>query len=122
MSKCTCPTCGQFLSGAASWDYETRRFFADGSTVRLSKTQANIVDVLWQSIGRGGVCSADELLQRAYADDRNGGPLSPSTISVHLMNIRRKLEAVGWTVSKNMGTPRIGYQIQKLSNSLQAAE
>ena len=111
---CLCPTCGAELHDEVQWDFERRVFIGGGVAVRFTPTRAKIIDAIWRERLRGGVQSVIQLMAMVYADDPDGGPLNDNVLSVHLHHIRRELAATGYTITMNMGMPRIGYRLAKL--------
>ena len=107
-----CPTCGEKLREQFKWDRERRVFVGSGKAIRFTKTQAKLIDAIWRK--RGGVESIDQFMSLVYGDREDGGPENPSVISVHLANIRRRLKAIGYTVTLNEGRPRRGFCIIKI--------
>jgi hypothetical protein len=110
-----CACCGRPLPPKGpNWDFKTRTFTTPAGSVRFSPRKAIYIDALYRARNRGGFANVAELMDAVYADDIGGGPDHATTASVHLQQIRRRLEPVGWTISKNMGRPRINYQLMQI--------
>lgn len=108
-----CPTCGAALRDQFAWDGEARTFIGGRNSVRFSKREAVIFEALWRARNRGGIHSLEEFAARAYEGDRDGGPESLTIISVHLAHMRLKLNGSGYTITRNVGRPRVGYRVTK---------
>lgn len=108
-----CPTCGATLRDQFAWDGEARTFVGGGIPIRFTKREAVVFDALWRARNRGGIHTLEEFAARAYESDRDGGPESLTTISVHLAHIRLKLKGSGYTITRNLGRPKIGYRVAK---------
>lgn len=111
-----CSCCGRPLppKGPFIWDFESRTITGPLGSIRFSERKAIYVDVLYRARNRGGVYSLHELVNAVYADDVNGGPDNTNVGSVHLDQIRKRLEPIGLTISKNQGRPRCSYQIVQI--------
>jgi len=106
-----CPTCGSPLQDQVRWDVERRTFVAACGSARFTRTEASIFDALWRRRHSGGFATCEAFIASAFADDPDGGPEQPATLSVHLHKIRKRIEPLGFTVTKSSGQPRVGFRL-----------
>lgn len=109
-----CPTCGSQLRDEAFYDVERYVFIANGQSVRFPPALAKIMSVLWQTRNKGGVPNLERFAIALYADRPDGGPEYFNCISVQLNLLRKKIEPLGYTITKNFGTPRLGFRLVKM--------
>jgi len=96
----TCPYC-QNLAGDLTWDAEARILIGRGASVRLSRLQAKVFDLLWSRRNRGISLSAREMMDLVYADDPSGGPESENIVSVVIAtHLKPKLTAFNLTIER----------------------
>lgn len=114
-----CQCCGQPLSRSlpARWDLPAGTFSCAGGSVRFRPQEARFFNALYRSRNRDGFRDPRDLLAAAYADDPGGGPNSISVVAVMTRQIRQKIEPIGWTVTRNMGVPRMGYRLVRLEQA-----
>lgn len=100
----TCTCCGRPMPTKTplTWDLKSRTLTSQIGAVRLSPRKAIYIDALYRARNRGGIQTRAELMDAVYADKEDGGPDDFVTGSVHLNQIRKKIEPVGWTISKNL--------------------
>lgn len=95
----------------AHWDFESGTFTSHLGSVRFSHRKAVFIEVLYRARNRGGIHSRKSLMETVYADDPDGGPEWACGVSVHLNQIRRRLEPLGWTITKSGRVSRASYQL-----------
>lgn len=108
-----CQCCGQPLTTdlPPRWDVETGIFTTAIGAVRLSPQQSRFFDVLYRSRRRAAYYSTEGLMAAAYAGDPDTSPQCLHVVSVMIGQIRASIEPLGWTITRNMGVPRRGYQM-----------
>jgi DNA-binding response OmpR family regulator len=77
---------GRFASGDAEIDLEGYELRRGRKTVRLSPTEAAMLQLLWRE--RGRVVDRQRFLQEVWG----GTPIGDRTIDTHLLHLRQKLE------------------------------
>lgn len=110
-----CPTCGAQFGELPNWSRADRLFSFRGKAVGFTNREATVVDAVWRARLTGGISGRERLLQIAYADCRDGGPLVDSVMSIHLAAIRVKLATVGFTITYAMGRPRSSYRLIEIA-------
>lgn len=105
MTKLLCPHCGALM-----------RDFSELDIRAYTRLERRIIEALIQSGERH--LSKRELVEQIYFDDPNGGPdWAESSISVRMVELRRKLAKNGWTIETRHG---VGYQLRKAADVEQA--
>ena len=97
-----CPACGHPIAPTP-----------DG--LRASPTQQRIYEVLSRAGAHGA--TAREILDRAWAHDINGGPLSGNAVSVHISKMRPALARAGLGVASSYG-PEARYTLTVTKESV----
>lgn len=95
MAVITCPCCGAGI--------------ADRTV--LTRVQQRIYD----SVRRHPALTGRELMRYVYADDPDGGPLSPKIISIHIIAINKRLAPQGLAICNRRGSGD-GYKLIKLES------
>lgn len=109
-----CPTCGAPLPKQLEvWDFQCRTFIGGGVAVRFSKLQAKIFNAIWHARHSGGIQTREALTEIVYANDVNGGPIASCNLSQYIRVMRQGLRPTGYTITKNVGNPRVGYRLVK---------
>ena len=98
-----CPCCGQAWpeSDKIEIDNFTRCISRYGKRVRLSDKQFKIFQVIWKY---PMVLTRDEIIQKVYADDPDGGPLHSSTLSVTINFANKRLKEIGLSMGSKQGS------------------
>lgn len=109
-----CPTCGAPLSGQFSWSLEQRTFSTRSARVVFTEIQALIFDAVWKA-GKTGMNDRAQFMWAVYGERADGGPSGFNALAVHLVYMRRILEPIGYTITPNVGTPRQGWRLVKIS-------
>lgn len=98
----SCPCCGgEVVSREIYWNADLRTLSGRGAVVRLTPTEAEIIDALWRGRSRK-VYSLDQLASRVYADRIDGGPTT-KVLSAQLVMLRRKIAPLGLSIPKRGG-------------------
>ena len=79
---------GLIVNGRLTYDPDRRELRADGEVVRLTATEAKIVDLLMRNPGR--VFPAEEIYRRVW--DEEAAYACENTVMVHIRRIREKIE------------------------------
>ena len=79
---------GRIVNGRLTYDPDRRELRADGEVVRLTATEAKIVDLLMRNPGR--VFPAEEIYRRVW--DEEAAYACENTVMVHIRRIREKIE------------------------------
>lgn len=97
----------QLSAGGLTLDPFRHEVFRDGRFVRLGRKEFAVLEVLMRA--RGGVVSAEHLLEKAW--DENANPFTNS-VKVTISTLRRKL-GEPWLIRTESG---VGYAIDTLEN------
>lgn len=116
-----CPLCGSGLVDQFAWNREARVFVGNGQSVRFTEKQGCIVDALWRARNRGGIPSLRAFADLAWAHLEDGGAESLNDVSVHVINCRKKLQKIGFTITPNVGRPRQGFKLVRMADSAEVA-
>lgn len=114
MTEHCCPTCGGKLDNQFSWSPETRTFATSAAEARFTNMQAAIFAVIWRA-RKTGIQTSEEFLAAVTAHRTDGGPECFNNITVQMVRMRKQLEPTGYTITQNMGIPRQGWRLVKLS-------
>ena len=79
---------GLLVNGRLTYDPGRRELRADGETVKLTATEAKIVDLLMRNPGR--IFPAEEIYRRVW--DGEAAYACENTVMVHIRRIREKIE------------------------------
>lgn len=100
-----CPTCKQPTMQKLLVDLQTGAMTYDGTTIKLTPRQADIMHVLWEQY--------PQCVTRESLADRVGGMygdgLSIGTLKVHVSLLREKLKGLPISISR---FARDGYQLE----------
>lgn len=110
-----CPHCHQPVAeipNGPTWDFSARTFSVGTQSIRFSHRNASVFDALFRHRNRGAIDSTQALADRVYANEINGGPdTGENSVSVALVHIRNALAPLGWTITKSLGRPKIGFRL-----------
>lgn len=94
-----CPCCGQQVAGRAE---------ALIATIKLPKLQDRLARAMLADFGHW--VRWPKLLDAAYGDDPDGGPLTAQrTMAVHIFRLRHAIEPLGLMIENY---PGVGYRIR----------
>jgi hypothetical protein len=110
MIHCHCPLCGHPMPRKLVWESITRVFEADGRAVHLTCTEGRIFNALWH---KRHFATLDDLAKYVYHDRADGGPENLNTLSIIMGRLRKKLERLGYTITRNT-SDQIGWRLKKL--------
>lgn len=107
----TCPTCGVEVALTQGLELRGGVVFTDSGSVKLGPVKGAIVRILLS-----GPMNPGQLAERIYGNAPDQ-PVSPeSTIGLHILQLRRHLLAIGWTVG-NCGVGAGGGSIYRLERA-----
>jgi DNA-binding response OmpR family regulator len=96
---------GRFAIGDAEIDLEGYELRRGRKTVRLSPTEAAMLQLLWRE--RGRVVDRQRFLQEVWG----GTPIGDRTIDTHLLHLRQKLERDPKTPRHLLTVHGVGYRL-----------
>ena len=90
-------------------DLELKTLSVGGKSVKLTKTEFNILTLLLRN--RGRLFSREDILNKVWKDD-NGTVVLERTVDVHIVRLRKKLGAYGDCIVNRTG---YGYTFEEMS-------
>ena len=90
-------------------DLELKTLSLDGKSVKLTKTEFNILALLLRN--RGRIFSREDILNKVWKDD-SGTVVLERTVDVHIVRLRKKLGAYGDCIVNRTG---YGYTFEEKS-------
>ncbi|MFK7741978.1 MAG: response regulator transcription factor [Planctomycetota bacterium] len=101
----TQPPTARFAIGAADVDLGGYELHRDGTTHRLSPTEAAMLGLLWQR--RGQVVDRSTFLREVW----HGAVIGDRTIDTHLLHLRKKIEADPKSPQHLLTVHGVGYRL-----------
>ena len=77
---------GKFISGGMIIDYDARKFYLDGTEIKLTQTEYNIITLLSEHFGK--VLTYSTIIKEIWGYSDSG---SIKKLQVNMANIRKKL-------------------------------
>ena len=102
----------EIKNGRLLYNTEERALYADGEPVKLTATEAKIVDLFMRNLNR--VFPAEEIYRRVWEEDAYA---SENTVMVHIRRIREKIELNPKEPEYLKVVWGIGYKMEKQEKS-----
>ncbi len=103
-----CPTCGGEVELSRGLDLRGGGAFTDKGSVKLGPVKEAIVRILLR-----GPLGPAQLSERIYGNSPDQPVCPNSTMGLHILQLRRHLHPLGWTVG-NVGVGHGGGSIHRL--------